>query len=119
MQKLFSTQTNFFVSAKALEHPVLRSLDDTEALLDWSRIEIVLSTIYASNTGRPSYPLLTLFRSLLLGVWYQLSDVQLAQTLYRDLLFREFCHLELGGEVPEASILGRFRAHLVEYGSHC
>lgn len=114
MQKTFSTQPELFVSTSDLEHPILHSLDDTEALLDWSQIEALLSSIYASNTGRPSYPLLTLFRSLLLGIWYRLSDVQLAQALYRDLLFRKFCRLELGGNVPEASTLGRFRAQLVD-----
>jgi len=31
-------------------------LDDTEAVLDWSKIEPILSLIYASKTGRPSYP---------------------------------------------------------------
>ena len=115
MQKPFTTQTNLFVSPADLDHPVLHSLDDTEALLDWSEIDRLLSPIYSSRTGRPSYPLLTLFRALLLGVWYQLSDVQLAQCLYRDLLFRKFCRLELGGEVPEASTLGRFRSQLVEH----
>jgi len=114
MQKSFTTQPQLFVSSTDLEHPILHSLDDTEALLDWSEIEGLLSPIYAAKTGRPSYPLLTLFRSLMLGVWYRLSDVQLAQCLYRDLLFRKFCHLELGGEVPEASTLGRFRTQLVE-----
>ena len=34
---------------------------------------------------------------------------------YRDLLFCKFCHLELGGDVPEASTLGRFRNQLVEH----
>jgi len=115
MQKPFSSQTELFISSATLEHPILHALDDTEALLDWSEIEALLSSIYASRTGRPSYPLLTLFRGLLLGVWYRLSDVQLAQCLYRDLLFRKFCHLELGGEVPEASTLGRFRTKLVEH----
>lgn len=114
MQKTFETQPTLFVTASDMEHPILHSLDDTEALLDWSSIEQILSSIYSSHTGRPSYPLLTLFRSLLLGIWYQLSDVQLAQCLYRDLLFRKFCHLELGGDVPEASTLGRFRTKLVE-----
>ena len=114
MQKPFTTQTELFVSASDIDHPILRSLDDTEALLDWSQIDYLLSSIYSSKTGRPSYPLLTLFRSLLLGIWYDLSDVQLAQCLYRDLLFRKFCRLELGGEVPEASTLGRFRTQLVE-----
>ncbi|KAF3978683.1 MAG: IS5 family transposase [Methylococcales symbiont of Iophon sp. n. MRB-2018] len=115
MQKSFSTQSNLFFSTADLEHPILHSLDDTEALLEWSEIETLLTSIYDSNTGRPSYPLLTLFRSLLLGVWYQLSDVQLAQCLYRDLLFRKFCRLEFGGDVPEASTIGRFRTQLVEH----
>ena len=115
MQKSFSTQPELFASTSDLNHPILHSLDDTEALLEWSEIERLLSAIYASKTGRPSYPLLTLFRSLLIGTWYRLSDVQLAQCLYRDLLFRKFCRLELGAEVPEASTLGRFRSQLVEY----
>lgn len=115
MQNSFTTQTDLFISASTLDHPILHSLDDTEALLEWDQIEHLLSSIYSSKTGRPSYPLLTLFRSLLLGLWYQLSDVQLAQCLYRDLLFRKFCHLELGGNVPEASTIGRFRTRLVEH----
>lgn len=115
MQKSFTTQPELFVSASDLNHPILHSLDDTEALLEWPEIERLLSSIYASKTGRPSYPLLTLFRGLLLGLWYRLSDVQLAQCLYRDLLFRKFCRLELGGEVPEASTLGRFRTQRVEH----
>ena len=116
IQKPFITQPELFVSTNDLDHPALHALDDTEAVLDWSKIEPILSSIYASQTGRPSYPLLTLFRGLLLGVWYRLSDVQLSQCLYRDLLFRKFCHLGLGGDVPEASTLGRFRSQLVEHG---
>ena len=68
MQKHFVTQAEFFVSSSDLEHPALHALDDTEAVLGWSKIEPILSSIYASKTGRPSYPLLTLFRGLLLGV---------------------------------------------------
>jgi len=30
-------------------------------------------------------------------------------------LFRKFCHLELGGDVPDASTIGRFRQKLVEH----
>lgn len=116
MQKSFDTQPTLFISSSELTHPALGALDDTEAVLDWPKIEPILSPIYALKTGRPSYPLLTLFRGLLLGVWYGLSDVQLAQCLYRDLLFRKFCHLELGGNVPEASTLGRFHNQLVEHG---
>jgi IS5 family transposase len=115
MQKPFTTQRDLLVSRSDLDHPILHSLDDTEALLDWSEIEILLSSIYAGSTGRPSYPLLSLFRSLMLGIWYELSDRELAQSLFRDLLFRKFCRFELGGDVPEASTLGRFRSKLVEH----
>ena len=78
MQKPFITQSELFVSTNDLNHPALHALDDTEAVLDWSEIKPILSSIYASSTGRPSYPLLTLFRGLLPSVWYRLSDVQLS-----------------------------------------
>ena len=65
--------------------------------------------------GRTSYPLLTLLRSLLLGIWYKLSDEQLAASLARDLLFRRFCRLELSADIPDATTLRRFRQQLVQY----
>ena len=115
MQKPFSTQPELFVTSADLEHPSLQGLEGAEAVLDWSKLEQIMAGIYASKTGRPSYPLLTLLRASLLGIWYRLSDVELAQTLFRDLLFRKFCHLELGGDVPEATTIGRFRQKLVEH----
>ena len=39
----------------------------------------------------------------------------MAQCLFRDLLFRRFCRLELDGAVPDATTLGRFRSKLVEH----
>jgi len=107
------TQPALFVTSADLEHPSLRDLDGADAVLDWPALERIMAGIYASKTGRPSYPLLTLLRASLLGIWYSLSDIELAQTLFRDLLFRKFCHLELGGSVPDASTIGRFRAKLV------
>ena len=74
-----------------------------------------MASIYGAKTGRPSYPLLTLFSSLLLGIWYRLSDEQLAQCLFRDFLFWRFCRLELDGTVPDSSTIGRFRNVLVTH----
>jgi len=115
MQKSFTTQPELFITNADLEHPALCGLDAAEAVLDWHKLEQLMAGIYASKTGRPSYPLLTLLRASLLGIWYRLSDVELAQTLFRDLLFRKFCHLELGGDVPDATTIGRFRQKLVEH----
>ena len=115
MQNPFTTQPELFVTCADLDHPSLHGLDGAEAVLDWQELEQIMADIYASKTGRPSYPLLTLLRASLLGIWYRLSDAELAQTLFRDLLFRKFCHLELGGDVPDATTIGRFRARLVEH----
>ncbi len=115
MQRPFSTHPELFVTSADLEHPSLSGLDGAEAVLDWQKLEQIMAGIYASKTGRPSYPLLTLLHAALLGIWYRLSDVELAQTLFRDLLFRKFCHLELGGDVPDATTIGRFRQELVAH----
>ena len=115
MQKRFETQTPLFTTASTFEHSALRGLDGAEAVLDWSMLEQLMGQIYNGKSGRPSYPLLTLFRALLLGIWYRLSDEQLGQCLVRDLLFRKFCHLELDAAVPDATTLGRFRSKLVSH----
>ena len=49
-------------------------LGEAEALIDWSEIEQQLEGIYSATTGRPSYPLLTLFKAMLLQQWYGMSD---------------------------------------------
>ena len=105
----------FVSTVDELDHPALHALDDAESLLDRSAPEDLLSPIYGSRTGRPSYPHQTLFLSLLLGVRYGLSDVRLSQCLCRDLPFRRFCRLEFGGGVPDATTLGRFRSWLVKH----
>jgi IS5 family transposase len=69
----------------------------------------------ASTTGRQSYPLLTSFSSLFLGIWHKLSDKHLAASLACDLLFRRFCRLELFADIPEATTSGYFRQQLVHY----
>lgn len=115
MNKSFKTQPELFVANAELDHPSLHGLDGAETVLDWYRLQALMEVIYTSKTGRPSYPLLTLFRALLLGIWYGLSDEALASCLARDLLFRRFCHLELTGSIPDATTLGRFRQKLVEH----
>ena len=42
MQKPFATQPKIFVTTRELDHRALHALDDTVAVLDWSKIEPVL-----------------------------------------------------------------------------
>ena len=72
------------------DHDALHALDDIEAAFDWGAIEQRLSKVYNKVYGRPSYPLLQLFRILLLDYLHKInSDVQLEKMLARDLLFRK------------------------------
>jgi IS5 family transposase len=96
------------------DHDALHELDGLAAVVDWARLEGLCAGIYSSGTGRPSYPLGVLLRSLLLGVWYGLSDVKLEKQLVRDLLFRKFCGLSLNESAPDHSTLSRFRTQLME-----
>jgi IS5 family transposase len=89
-----------------------RSLDRLTEAVDWSRFEHLLSRVYASVRGRPSYPPLVLFKCLLLQQWYRLSDPGLEEALGDRLSFRRFVGLALDEAVPDHSTLSRFRARL-------
>jgi IS5 family transposase len=91
-------------------------LDDLSRILDWRAIERVLDPIYASDEGRPSYPLLTLFKMLLLQQWYGLSDPGLEEAVDDRLSFRRFAGIPLDLGVPDHTTLWRFRQHLVAHG---
>jgi hypothetical protein len=51
MQKSFMTQPELFMAASDLDNQILSSLDSTEALLDWPKIESLLAPIYATWYG--------------------------------------------------------------------
>jgi IS5 family transposase len=87
-------------------------LSDAEELIDWTQIERQLEGIYSSVTGRPSYPLLTLFKAMLLQQWYSLSDPRAEEAIGDSISFRRFVGLSLADTVPDHSTLSRFRAQL-------
>ena len=67
------------------------SLDDLLALIDWSEIAARLDVVHAAAKGEASWPPLAMFRALPLTVWYDLSDVKLAEALDDRVSFRRFC----------------------------
>jgi IS5 family transposase len=126
MRKSFKSLPALFAPVEMLEHPAKKALDGIEGLVDWDEMEALLPRGEGKvHTGRPGYPALMLYRALLLGQLYRLSDVQLSNQLMRDLLFRRFCRIELDQGVPDVEqlarhwserqwrgTLGRFRAAL-------
>lgn len=95
--------------ALVVEHSAITELDDVHELIDWSRVEKLLSDIHTKTRGEQAWPPLMMFKTLLLQVWYGLSDPQLEKQLARDLLFRRFVGLSLSQLVPDHSTLWRFR----------
>lgn len=91
-------------------------LERIGALLDWAELSRVLSDVYASNTGRPSYAPIILFKVLLLQGWYGLSDPMMEEALGDRLSFRRFCGLGLEERVPDHSTISRFRSLLAGRG---
>ena len=57
------------------------SLDDLRDLIDWAPIERQPAVVSCSAKGEPAWPPLALFKAMLLAVWYDLSDVKLAEAL--------------------------------------
>lgn len=101
----------FETSAKASS-----SLDELLQLIDWSVIAEALQNVYASAKGEAAWPPLSLFKALLLSIWYDLSDVRLAEMVDDRASFRRFCGFAGSEPTPERTAFVRFRKVLVAQG---
>lgn len=111
-----SGQIDFVDSFLGINKKLNQQLDKINRLVDWKPLEAGLSRIYSSPTGRPSYPLLVLFKCLLLQTWYNQSDYALEEVLDDRLSFRRFVGLAASDRVPDHSTFCRFRTQLVQLG---
>lgn len=91
-------------------------LERISGLLDWSRIEALVKTVRAGETGRPPYRALVMVRALLLQQRYGLSDPGLEEALSDRVSFRRFCGLGLDETTPDETTLCRFRNALKNEG---
>lgn len=88
------------------------SLDALAKLIDWVPIDQALGVISCSAKGEPAWPPMTLFKAMLLSIWYDLSDVKLAEALDDRGSFRRFCGFSVSEPRPERTALVRFRKAL-------
>jgi IS5 family transposase len=91
-------------------------LDRLDGLVDWRPFEAAMAHLRSSGPGRPGYPVLLLFKALLLQALYGLSERELEEALGDRLSFRRFVGLGLGEAVPDHSVYCRFRAELIAQG---
>ena len=89
------------------------ALDRLNDLVRWYRFEKVMGHLRDDGPGRPGYPVLVLFRALLLQSLYGLSDRELEDGIGDRLSFRRFVGLSLEEAVPDHTVLNRFRNLLV------
>lgn len=92
------------------------SLDDLVGLIDWAPIDQALVVISSAAKGEPAWPPLALFKAMLLSIWYDLSDVKLAEALDDRASFRRFCGFSRSEPTPERTAFVRFRRSLVTHG---
>lgn len=84
-------------------------------LVKWYRFEKLLADLRdEKGPGRPGYPVLVLFRALLLQSLYGLSDRELEDALGDRLSFKRFVGLSLEDTAPDHTVLNRFRNLLIE-----
>jgi IS5 family transposase len=86
------------------------------ALIDWVPIEHRLAVISCAAKGEPAWPPLALFKAMLLSIWYDLSDVKLAEALDDRTSFRRFCGFSASEPTPERTAFVRFRKAVVAHG---
>ena len=89
------------------------SLDDLHDLIDWAPIDRRLASISCSAKGEPAWPPLALFKAMLLAMWYDLSDVKLAEALDDRASFRRYCGFSGDEATPERTTFVRFRKALI------
>ena len=88
----FFRQTAQAMIAKHIDRFPLLKLDQ---VIDWQPIEQYLNrqrTRYLrDHRGRPAYPLLSMFKAVLLGQWHSLSDPELEHSLITRIDFNLLC----------------------------
>jgi IS5 family transposase len=106
--------SSMYVSGRKLKNEFFTQINK---LVDWTAIEAVISQHYSkglSVAGRSSYSGLLLFKMCLLQTWYGLSDYEVEEKVNDSLSFMQFVGLQLEDEVPDHSVISRFRTALTK-----
>jgi IS5 family transposase len=83
-------------------------LDQLTKLIDWHALEQVMAHLRDERSaGRPGYPVLLLFKSVVLQSLYGLSERDLQEALDDRLSFKRFVGLSLADKAPDHTVLNR------------
>src|SRR3954467_956793 len=110
--------TGMYVSRRKLKSEFFTQIN---TLINWKEIEVLIKQYYNkgfSVAGRPSYPGLLLFKMCLLQTWYGLSDYEVEEKVNDSLSFMRFVGLQLEDEVPDHSVISRFRTEMTKQDAY-
>lgn len=106
----------------AVEHRTVNTplFDRVNTVVDWQQLLKVISKYYQkgqSVDGRESYSPLILFKMLLLQTWYGLSDESVEENVRDRISFSKFCCIAMDQDVPDSTVLCRFRSELNKHNA--
>jgi len=94
-----------------------RFFNQINIIINWKTVSNIINkhyTVGTSATGTPSTDGLLLFKMLLIGIWYDLSDRDVEDMVSENLSAMKFCGLQLENNVPDHTVLSRFRTKLTD-----
>lgn len=94
-----------------------------DAIMDWTPFVSVIDEIRPDRTkegngGRPPIKSIVLFKGLLIGEIYNLSDAQLEYQITDRASFARFCGIGLGSASPDANSFWLLKERLKETGKY-
>lgn len=91
--------------------------DNINTVVNWDRLNTIIKKHYdkgLSADGRPAYSGLLLFKITLLQQWFKLSDEGVEERINDSIKFNKFLELSLEDNVPDHSVISRFRKEMSE-----
>lgn len=89
-------------------------------LIDWDRIARKLKGLHKNEVnpkgGPIAYEPIKMFKSILLGQWYSLSDPALEESIQVRIDFMFFTGFEISDKLPDETTFCRFRNKLIDLG---
>jgi transposase, IS5 family len=82
--------------------------------IDLSFVEEIVADCYSHETGRRAYHPAMMFRILFLQTLYDESDEKIIEAVDTNILFRYFVGLSLEDDIPDRTLLGKFKVRLGE-----
>lgn len=119
-QQTFANSQSFFRKPRTTRKQAF--LAEMDAILPWDEMQALIEPVYPQvpvGSGTRPIPLPVMLRMLLLGVWFNLSDVGVEDSLYDTTCMREFVGVDVvNHRVPDATTLCKFRKLLNDHDLH-